>query len=143
MYSVTHIEELTAQAKDQAVQLAGRAKNVVTDQIDQRSKALGTAVGTHAGNLRAVAQTLREQNQEGSAHLADMAADRLSGVGTYLETTDGDRLIADAEQLARRQPIVTVGVGVVLGLIAARMLKASSADRYDRYQNTDGTGQRG
>ena len=131
----TTFDQVTTTAQDQAGKIAGRAKNVISDQLDQRSTDLGNAVGTHVDNLRTIAQTLRDQNQNSTANLAEMAAERLSGVGDYLRTTDGDRLIADMESLVRRQPLVGVGAGILLGLAASRMLKASAADRYSRYSD--------
>ena len=128
----TTIDQVTSTAQDQAGKIAGRAKNVITDQLDQRSTDLGNALGTHVENLHTIAQTLRDQNQESTAKLADMAAERLSGVGDYLRSSDGDRLIADMESLVRRQPLLGVGAGVLLGFAASRMLKASAADRYSQ-----------
>jgi len=119
---VTNVEEI----KD-------KAKGVVIDQIDQRMTDLGNVVGAHAGNLRAMSDTLRNQGQDNTARLVDMASDRLNQVSTYLTQTDGDRLIHDVESLARRQPLITGAAGLVLGLTAARLLKAGATQRYRTY----------
>ena len=114
-------------------EIKDKAKGVVIDQIDQRTTDLGNVVGAHAGNLRAMSDTLRNQGQDNTARLVDMASDRLNQVSTYLTQTDGDRLIHDVESLARRQPLITGAAGLVLGLTAARLLKAGATQRYRTY----------
>jgi hypothetical protein len=55
-------------------------------------------------------------------------ADRL---GDYLKGASGDRLLRDAEDFARRQPMLVAAAGLALGFAASRFLKASSSRRYE------------
>jgi hypothetical protein len=62
--------------------------------------------------------------------VADQGADRLERVGTYLTNADADEILDRAEDLARRQPWLIAGAGLLVGIAAARFLKASSQERY-------------
>jgi ElaB/YqjD/DUF883 family membrane-anchored ribosome-binding protein len=64
------------------------------------------------------------------AHVAELAADRVERFARYLEQTNGDQLLRDAEEFARRRPWMVAGFGLLAGLAASRFLKASSERRY-------------
>jgi len=127
------MDQVKTQAQEQAGELAGRAKGVLIGQIDRRSTEFGDSIVTHATNMRQLSDSLRTQGQDSTAKLADTAAARLEQLGYYLSETDGERIVADAERLARRQPLLTLGVGLLAGIIAARLLKASATERYQYY----------
>ncbi|MDQ6929274.1 MAG: hypothetical protein M3126_01230 [Candidatus Eremiobacteraeota bacterium] len=132
---MTSIDEVKTQAQDRAGKIAGRAKGLIIGQIGQRSSDIGATLLTYAESIRTVGDTLREQGADAPAKLADTAASRLDEFATYLSTTDGERLVAHAEALARRQPMMTMGAGLALGILAARLLKASATQRYREYGN--------
>jgi hypothetical protein len=131
------------QVKEQAQQAAGQARGRVRDEADRRSTQAGERVQSQASDLRAVSEQLREQGKDGPAKVADQVADRAERVGGYLQRTDGDTLLEDLEELARKNPWAVVAGGVVLGFAASRLLKTSSRDRYDqRSSGSGGLGQR-
>ena len=130
---MTTTDNVRDPSQNRAGRLAGRAKGIVLDQIDQRSTEFGNALATHAQSIQTVGQTLREQGASAPAQLADVAAARLNEFSRYLCNTDGDRLVADAEALARRQPMLTLAAGIAVGTFAARLLKASATRRYETY----------
>lgn|GEM_PF-5119140 len=130
---MTTMDQVKTQAQEQAGELAGRAKGVIIGQIDQRSTEAGDTIVTHATNIRQLGDSLRSQGQDSTAKFADTAADKLEQLGYYLSETDGERLVADAERMARRQPLLTLGIGLFAGIIAARLLKASATQRYQYY----------
>ena len=123
-------QEVAGQAKEQAQQAAGQAKEQVRSQVDQRSTQAGEQVSQQAGDIRTIAQQLREQGKHGPAKVADQAADRAERVGSYLQQSDADRILGDIEDVARRRPWAVVAGGVALGFAASRFLKASQGDRY-------------
>jgi hypothetical protein len=124
------------QAKEKAQEAAGQAKqkarSQLRSQVDQRSTDAGHRVGGFATDIRSVSETLREQGKDQPAKLADQAADRAERLGSYLEESDADRILGDIEDFGRRQPWAVIAGGVALGLVASRLLKASSTDRYQR-----------
>ena len=123
-------QEVAGQAQEKAQQAAGEAKSRMRDQVDQRSTQAGEQVTGTAGDLRAVADTLREQGKDQPAKLAEQAAQRTERLGSYLTESSSDRILSDVEDFARKQPWAVVAGGLALGFAASRFMKASSSDRY-------------
>jgi hypothetical protein len=123
-------KEVASQSQEKAREAAGQARGRVRDQVDQRSTQLGERVGSSASDARSVAEALHNQGKETSARYVEQAADRAERLGGYLRDSDGDRLLNDVEDFARRNTWAVVLGGLALGVAAARLLKASSADRY-------------
>jgi hypothetical protein len=123
-------KEVASQAQDKAREAAGEARSRVQEQVDQRSTQLGEQVGSGASDARSVAEQLRNQGKETPARYVDQAADRAERLGGYLRDTDGDRLLNDVEDFARRNTWAVALGGLALGFAASRLLKASSSDRY-------------
>jgi hypothetical protein len=100
------------------------------EQVDQRSTQAGQQINTVADDVRSVAGELRTQGKDTPARYAEQAAERVQGVGQWLENSDGDQILQDVEGFARRNPWAVAAGGLVLGLAASRFLKASSSERY-------------
>jgi hypothetical protein len=128
--------EVKDQAMEQAQNVAGQARSRVREQVDQRSTQAGEQVKSQASDIRTVGQQLREQGKEGPAKIADQAADRIESVGSWLHDSDGDRILHDVEDFARRSPWAVMAGGVALGFVASRALKASSSRRYEQRSST-------
>ena len=118
-------------AGEQAQQMAERGRGAVAMQVDQRSTQAGEQLKSLSEAMRGSAEQLREQDQHGPARLAEQAAQRGDRVASYLSESDGDQLLADIEDFARRQPLLVAGAGFLVGMVAARALKASSSRRYE------------
>ena len=123
------------QVQEKAGQLSDRVKQSAREQIDQRSTEAGERAQTLSHDLRSVGERLREDGNDGPANVADQAADRVERIGSYLSETDSNRLLEDAEDFGRRQPWLTLAGGIALGIVAARLLKASSSSRYQARQD--------
>jgi hypothetical protein len=119
------------QIQDVAQSAGSRTQEMVRNQIDERSTQVGEEVTSVAEGLRAVGDQLREKDNSRGAQLAVQAAEKAEGVGGYLRESDADRLLHDAEDFGRRQPWLVLGGGVILGIAAARFIKASSQKRYE------------
>jgi ElaB/YqjD/DUF883 family membrane-anchored ribosome-binding protein len=122
--------EVAGQAQERAQEAAGQAKDRLREQVDQRSTQAGEQVTAQAGDIRTVAEQLREQGKDKPAQMAEQAADRVESVGNYLRDSDADRILGDVEDFARQRPWAVVAGGIALGFAASRFLKASSQDRY-------------
>jgi len=127
--------EAKEQAQEKVSGLADRAQSTARDQVDQRSTQAGEQVNSLAGDLRSVGEQLRSQDNSKGADVADQVAQRAERVGGYLTESDADRILGDIEDFGRRQPLLALAGGVVLGLAAARFLKASSTSRYEGRSN--------
>ena len=132
-------QEVAGQAKEQAQQAAGQAKEQVRTQVDERSTQAGEQVSQQASDIRTVAEKLREEGKDGPAKVADQAAERIEKVGSYLTDSNADRILSDAENLARQKPMAVIAGGIALGFAASRFLKASSTERYGGGNGQTGT----
>ena len=133
----------TDQAKEQVQEVAQRAQDAageaqakLRDQIDARSTQLGGQVAATALALRSGADELHRQGNESAGDAAQRAAALAERFGAYLQASDANRILADAEDVARRNPWAVVVGGVVAGAAAARFLKASSSRRYESARST-------
>ena len=91
----------------------------------QKSRATDT-LGVIANAVRGTTTQLRNDQHDVVAQYIETAANQLDRVSTTLRNKDVNTLMADARQLARRQPALFIGGSFVLGLLAARFLKSSS-----------------
>jgi len=127
-------QEVGDQARERTQEMAAQAQGLVRQEVDKRSTQAGERVSSTASDLRSVAEELRNQGKDMPAKLAEQAADRTQTFGSYLKDADGDRILSDIEEVARRQPWAVVAGGVALGFIASRLLKASGAQRWESRQ---------
>lgn len=121
----------TDQAKEKAQAAAGEARNRLAVQVDTRSTQAGEQLRSTAGDVRSVGEELRKQGKDKPAELADRAAERVERLGGYLHKSDGDRILRDVEEFGRNNAWAVVGGGLALGIVAGRLLKASSSRRYE------------
>jgi broad specificity phosphatase PhoE len=122
--------EDTGQAQEKAKEVAGEAKSRLRDQADQRSTQAGQQLSSAADDIRSVAEQFRTQGKATPARYAEQAAEKAQKVGQRLQDASGDELLRDVEDFARKNPWAVAASGLVLGLAASRMLKASSTQRY-------------
>jgi len=134
--------EDTGQAKERVQGAAQQAKGRLRDQVDQRSTQAGQQLSSAADDARSVADQLRTQGKDTPARYAEQAAEKAQQVGQRLQNSSGDELLRDVEDFARRNPWAVAAGGLVLGLAASRMLKASSGERY-RASMSNGSGATG
>jgi hypothetical protein len=123
-------QQLGAQAQEKVQEAATEAKGRLREQLDRRSSDVAKQINGQASDLHAVSESLRQNGKDGPAQAADALARHAERIGGYLRDKDSAALLADAEDLARRQPLA-VGLGALaLGFAASRFLKASSRSRY-------------
>ncbi len=136
-------QEVAGQAQEKAQEAAGQAQEMMREQVDQRSTEAGEKISGTAHDLRSVGEELRNQGKDAPAKFADRGAEQIEKVGSYLSESDVDRVLSDVEDFGRRQPLAVLAGGLVIGMAAARFLKASSRDRYRSRTATEGTRQLG
>ncbi len=102
------------QATDTAKQQADRQLNKVSDGLDQVVQTLHQA-----------SDSLRENNQGIVGGYVDKAADQVERISDYVRERSVEEIVGDVQSYARREPVVTIGVALGVGFIAARLLKAS------------------
>jgi hypothetical protein len=124
------VRDTTQLVQDKAQGALGQARSRLRDQVDQRSTQAGEQVQSTAQDMRSMAEQLRGQGKDTPARVAEQVADRAESFGSYLRDADGERLLRDVENVARRQPWLIAAGGLALGFAASRFLKASSSRRY-------------
>jgi ElaB/YqjD/DUF883 family membrane-anchored ribosome-binding protein len=134
--------EDTGQAKERVQDAAQQAKGRLREQVDQRSTQAGQQLSSAADDVHSVAGELRTQGKDTPARYAEQVAEKAQQVGRRLQDASGDELLRDVEDFARRKPWAVAAGGLVLGLAASRMLKASSGERY-RASMANGSGATG
>jgi hypothetical protein len=120
-------------AQDKAKGALGQARGQLRDQIDQRSTQAGERVANTAADVRSIASELRQQGKDTPARMVDQVAGQAERFGDYLKGASGDRILRDAESLARSKPWLVAAGGLALGFAASRVLKASSRSRYQSF----------
>jgi ElaB/YqjD/DUF883 family membrane-anchored ribosome-binding protein len=124
----------TAQQMGQKVQeVRSQAGDRLRHELDSRSRLAGEQALTTASAIHRVGEQLREDGNPSVAKYADQVAERVERLGRYLSQSSADRVLHDAESFARRQPWLVALGGAAVGFLASRFVKASSANRYQRY----------
>ena len=124
-------QQAMGQVQDKAQQARGQVSGRLREQVDQRSTQAGEQASSFAQAIRRTGEQLRSEGQDGPAKVTDQVADRAERLSGYLRESDGDRILNDVEDFARRQPWAVAFGGAVLGFVASRFLKASSSRRYE------------
>jgi ABC-type transporter Mla subunit MlaD len=119
-----------AQARQAGEQAQQRVRATTLDQLAERSNQAGDQLGTIAGDVRQIAEQLRDQDNDSAARIVDMAADRVEQVGSYLSQSSADKLLNDIEDFSRSRPWLVTAITAAAGFTAARGLSASSRRRH-------------
>jgi len=117
------VQDVTADAKHQT-------REQLRNQIETRSTEAGHQISAGGQAMRRTSEQLRSEGQHDVARFVEAVADRGEQLGAYLTRADGERILRDIEDFARRQPWLVAGGGAVLGFLGARFVKASSSGRY-------------
>jgi hypothetical protein len=123
-------EQAKERVQDTARDVKGQTRDQLRSQLADRSTEVGEQAASAAQALRRSSSQLREDGNERLAVMLDAVADRGQRLGEYLQDADGEQLLRDIEEFARRQPWLMVGGSVVVGFLGSRFVKASSHDRY-------------
>jgi hypothetical protein len=122
------LNEAGQQATEEAERLAGRAADLGYDRADQGREKAADGISKVADTMRRVSNDM-ETDQPTIASAASTAADQAERLANYLRDTDARQLVDTIEDAARRQPLLFLGGAFVLGVAAARLIKAAGGDR--------------
>lgn len=136
-------EQVKERVQDVAEQAKSQTREQLRTQINQRSTQAGEQVSSTAAAMRKTSEHLRVEGKDSVAKVVDGVAERSERLGSYLTRADGDQILRDIEDLARKQPWLFVGGSAVVGFLASRFMKASSSNRYQgstagRYPQSQG-----
>jgi ElaB/YqjD/DUF883 family membrane-anchored ribosome-binding protein len=129
----SELGQATSATGEKVEELKQQGRGKLGELLDDRTSQAGSRSRQVAHALRHTVSQLDSQGDARGRQLSPMldeVADRLEQLGSYLEATRGDDLLHDAETAARRRPWMVAGLGVIIGLAASRVMKASAERRY-------------
>jgi hypothetical protein len=115
-----------------AVQRAAQqSKSILGRQVDRQAATMGSNLSQTARDLEQISAHLSQRGGISlAAELADRAAMYIDRAGRYLQDGNSDQFVGDVESFTRERPWVVAASTAVLGFIAARIVKSSSARRF-------------
>ncbi|MEU5670335.1 hypothetical protein ABZ749_08180 [Micromonospora sp. NPDC047753] len=123
-------------AKEQGTEVgreaARQARNLYGEARSQLASQTGEQQRRAAGGLRSLADEMRSMAEQGGqagpvSELARQAADRVHGVAGWLEEREPGDLITEVRDYARRNPGTFLVGAAVLGVLAGRLTRGTSA----------------
>jgi ElaB/YqjD/DUF883 family membrane-anchored ribosome-binding protein len=124
------VQQAASATQEKAVELRSKSADQLREQLNTRTNGVGSQARSVAQALRQSGQNLRGEGNAQAAGITEGAAERVEQLGRYLEQVDGDQMLRDAERFARQRPWLLAGIGLLSGLVASRMMNASSERRY-------------
>jgi len=117
------VDSAREKTQERASQAVEKGRGALRTQVDTRSTQAGEQAKSIADALRQTATQLRQTGDEQKtryAGIADQGADRLERAGNYLTVSDAEELLSRVEEVARRQPWLVVGTGLILAWFRGR-----------------------
>ncbi len=102
-----------------------QAREVGENLLKDQKNYLAQRVDHYAQALRSAGERLRHEQDPLLAEPAQRVAEQLGGLANYLRQKEAADFLEDVETFTRRRPEIVFGALFVLGLGAARFLKAS------------------
>ena len=128
-------QPVVARGAESMREMSDQALGKARDQVDERTaRRSGSRCGRSRMRRARSATALRDQAGQGAARarLVEGIAERVDRLGSYLEASDANSMLDELDRLGRRSPAAVMAGGVVVGILAARFLKASSENRTRR-----------
>jgi ElaB/YqjD/DUF883 family membrane-anchored ribosome-binding protein len=99
----------------------GRTASTQADTLMTRAE---TTLHQVANAVRNATEELREQQPQ-LARAADTATEQMERMADYVGSHRAEDLMNEAQRFGRRQPVVVIGGGLILGLALSRLLRAA------------------
>ena len=119
--------EVTETVKAQAQEARARVEAEAEKGFEQGKGQVMNQVSSVAQAFRKTSEQLRSEDQGDLAGYTERIAEQVEKVSGYLEGKGMRGAMSDLETFARQRPGVFVGGALVVGLVAARFLRSSSA----------------
>ena len=113
------LSSATARVKEKAAELGETATDTLDGQRDTAASGLASA----ASAIHARADQL--PGGETVSGLAHSAADKLTSTADYVRQNDVKRMLADVEQIVKKNPGPSLLVAVAVGFLVGRALSAN------------------
>ncbi|WP_374686762.1 hypothetical protein [Promineifilum sp.] len=127
------VSETAEAAKEQAKRTVAQVSDQAKTTVDSRLGDVAQELGSVAEAVRSTTTELEGQDQQMIAQYGNRIADQIDQVSSYLNNHGVEDMLADAENLARRQPALFLGGAFMLGLVVGRFLRSSGPGGYRSY----------
>jgi len=118
-------EDLRRKAESTAATVAEQAQQTAEVHLSSQKDQAASTLHTLAETIRDGGQRMRDEQPQ-IASLADQAAGKIDEASSYIRQHDVRDFVREAENFARREPLIFLGGAFAVGFLAARFLKASS-----------------
>jgi hypothetical protein len=129
------IRQVRDQVVDQAKTTFREARDRAGSSLADSRRQAADQIGNIAGAFHRTSDTMRNENQERIAGLADSFAGQVEQVAQYLRDADFQTIGRDIERLARERPAVVYGAAFAVGLLAARFFKSGASSESEDSQD--------
>src|SRR4051812_8101335 len=121
----TEIQDVQQKAQDTASTVVQQVQQLAETNVSSQKQRVSETLDAVAKTLRDSGEGVREQQPQ-VASVVDQAAQRVEKFSTFIRDRDVNELVTEAENFARREPLIFLGGALAVGFIAARFVKASS-----------------
>jgi ElaB/YqjD/DUF883 family membrane-anchored ribosome-binding protein len=135
--SKTGGDDIRHKAESTAANVAEQAQQTAEIKLASQKDQAADTLHTLAEAIRDGGQRMG-QEQPQIASLAGQAATKVDEASRYVREHEVRDFISEAEDFARREPLIFLGGALAVGFLAARFLKASSPQRQNRRGMGDG-----
>ena len=116
---------LTEQASELVDEVTEAIKEEAEQFFDEQKGRVASRIGSVGSMIDKAGRMLHAGKIDGVAEYVDMAADAATRTCKYLEDHEAGEIAEDAGEFARKHPAVVYGGALALGLVIARVIKAS------------------
>ena len=110
--------------KDAATGVADEAGRTIESTAARGMSQAGDVLHKVAEAVRQSSETLQEEQPQVGRFISS-AADKLDEAASFISDKEPTQLLEDSQQLARRQPVLVIGGGLVAGLLIGRALRSA------------------
>ena len=115
------------------------ARSMVRNMADQQKHKVASRLGGVAQALHETAKTLEKQNATAGRY-AGLAARQVDRATKALKERAVEELVGEAEDFARRQPMLFIGGAMAAGFILSRVIKSGEATPAQAVRPVEATG---
>jgi hypothetical protein len=138
------LDEAKRSGSQMASEAASGVKEKATSFVEEKKSTLAAGLTSIADELRRSGEALRGTANDNqivgfTASYEQTLADRVEGIGRYIDEKDIREMASDLEAYARRNPAMFIGGAFLLGFAASRFIKSGRATN----QTSNGGGRRG
>jgi hypothetical protein len=129
--SVDNAQPSIERTKMILTELADAAQSAALSVVDEQRARAAAKLGGVAAAARAAARSLEQSDSQAAARYIHSVAGQIEAVADTVRTRDWAGLLADLDNVANRQPTMFVAGAMALGFLAGRFISALTRGQPD------------